>query len=67
MDDSAVKRNMIMAGVFIALTIGMLAWQVLRTISRGGLDAAGVVRLACSVFVLGIMLYVGYTAFSLWA
>jgi hypothetical protein len=65
MDDSA-NRNMIMAGVFITLTIGMLAWQVLRTISRGGLDAVGVLRLACSVFVLGIMVYVGYTALSLW-
>ena len=61
-----MHRNMIMAGVFITLMIGMLAWQVLRTLSRGGLDGQGAVRLACSVFVLGIMVYVGYTALSLW-
>jgi predicted PurR-regulated permease PerM len=65
MEDDA-NRNMIMAGVFIALTIGMAAWQVLRTLSRGGLDGVGAVRLVCSLFVLGIMLYVGYTALSLW-
>jgi hypothetical protein len=65
MEDSA-NREMLMAGVFITLTIGMLTWQVLRTISRGGWDIVGVVRLACSVFVLGIMLYVGFTALSIW-
>ena len=65
MEDDA-NRNMIMAGVFITLMIGMLAWQVLRTISRGGLDGVGAVRLVCSVFVLGIMVYVGYSALSLW-
>ena len=61
-----MHRNMIMAGVFITLMIGMLAWQVLRTLSRGGLDGQGAVRLVVSVFVLGIMLYVGYSAFSIW-
>lgn len=61
-----MHRNMIMAGVFIAAVIGMLVWQVLRTLSRGGLDGQGAVRLVCSVFVLGIMLYVGYSAFSIW-
>ncbi|MBV9570298.1 MAG: hypothetical protein JO056_03565 [Alphaproteobacteria bacterium] len=65
MDDEA-NRNMIMAGLVITLMIGMCAWQVLRTISRGGLDGVGAVRLVCSVFVLGIMLYVGYTALSIW-
>jgi hypothetical protein len=65
MEDNS-RRYMIEAGAFIALTIGMVAWQVLRTLSRGGLDGAGAVRLVCSLFVLGIMLYVGYTAFSLW-
>ena len=65
MDDYA-NRNMIMAGVFITLMIGMLVWQVLRTLSRGGLDGLGAIRLVVSVFVLGIMLYVGYTALSLW-
>jgi hypothetical protein len=61
-----MHRNMIMAGVFITLMIGMLVWQVLRTLSRGGLDGQGAVRLVVSVFVLGIMLYVGYSAFSMW-
>lgn len=65
MDDEA-NRNMIMAGLFLTVMIGMLAWQVLRTISRGGLDGPGAVRLVCTVFVLGIMLYVGYTALSIW-
>jgi hypothetical protein len=60
------SRDMMMAAAFIALTILMLAWQVLRAISRGGLDAIGAIRLACSIFVLGIMLYVGYTMLSLW-
>ena len=65
MEDTA-NREMMMAGVFITLMIGMLAWQVLRTISRGGMDAQGAVRLVCTVFVLGIMCYVGYTALTLW-
>lgn len=65
MDDD-MQRNMIMAGVFITAMIGMLAWQVLRTLSRGGLDGVGLVRLACTTFVLGIMVYVGYSALSLW-
>jgi len=65
MEDNA-NREMLMAGLFITLTIGLLMWQVLRTLSRGGFDAAGAIRLFCSVFVLGIMLYVGYTALSLW-
>ena len=64
--EDEMHRNMIMAGVFITLMIGMLVWQVLRTLSRGGLDAQGAVRLVCSVFVLGIMVYVRYSAFSLW-
>ena len=64
--EDEMHRNMIMAGVFITLMIGMVAWQVLRTLSRGGLDGVGAVRLVCSLFILGIMLYVGYTAFSMW-
>ena len=64
--EDEMHRNMMMAGVFITLMIGMLAWQVLRIISRGGMDAQGVVRLVCTVFVLGIMCYVGYTALSMW-
>ena len=65
MDDYA-NRNMMMAGVFITLMIGMIAWQVLRAISRGVSDGPGAIRLVCSVFVLGIMLYVGYSALTLW-
>jgi hypothetical protein len=66
MDDD-MHRSMIMAGVFITLMIGMAAWQVLRTLSRGGLDGPGAIRLVCSLVVLGVMLYVGYTTYSLWA
>jgi uncharacterized membrane protein len=66
MDDGDMNRNMIMAGAFIALTICMLLWQVMRAITRGGMDPVGLVKLACSVFVLGIMLYVGYSTLSLW-
>jgi hypothetical protein len=61
-----MHRNMIMAGVFITLMIGMLAWQVLRVLSKGGLDGQGAIRLGVSVFALGIMVYVGYSALSLW-
>lgn len=66
MDDNVANREMIMTGVFIALAICALVWQVLRTLSRGALDATSVLRLAVSVFALGIMLYVGHTIFSLW-
>jgi hypothetical protein len=63
MDD---QREMMFAGLFITAMIGMLAWQVLRLLSRGGLDGQGLIRLVCTVFVLGIMCYVGYTALSIW-
>lgn len=66
MDEHIANREMLMTGVFIALTICALVWQVLRTLSRGALDVTSVVRLACSLFTLGIMLYVGHTIFSLW-
>jgi hypothetical protein len=66
MDDGSVLRNMILAGVFIAAMIGCSAWQVLRLLGKGGIDAIGVVRLAASLFVLGIMCWVGYTALALW-
>lgn len=67
MDENIANREMIMTGVVITLTIGSLMWQVLRTLSRGALDATGVLRLATTLFVLGIMVYVGYTIFSIWA
>jgi hypothetical protein len=66
MDDHMANREMIMTAGFIALTICALVWQVLRTLSRGALDATSVLRLAVSVFTLGIMLYVGHTIFSMW-
>jgi hypothetical protein len=66
MDEHIANREMLMAGAFIALTICALVWQVLRTLSRGALDATSVVRLVCSVFMLGIMLYVGHTMLSMW-
>ena len=66
MDENIANREMMMTGVFITLTICALVWQVLRTLSRGALDGTSVLRLAVSVFALGIMLYVGYTALSIW-
>jgi hypothetical protein len=66
MDDDYARRSMIMAGICIALMIVMALWQVLRTLSRGGLDARGLLKLTANLVLLGIMLYVGYTALSLW-
>ena len=66
MDEHIANREMMMTGVFIALAICSLVWQVLRTLSRGALDATSVLRLAVSLFALGIMLYVGHTIFSMW-
>jgi hypothetical protein len=66
MDDSIANREMIMTGVFIALAICSLVWQVLRTLSRGALDGTSLVRLAYSLFALGVMLYVAHTIFSMW-
>ena len=61
-----MHRSMVMAGVFIALMIAAALWQVLRTVSRGAMDPFTVVRLAASLVILGVMLYVGYTALNLW-
>jgi len=65
MDDTG-NREMLEAGICITVMIGMAAWQVLRALGRGGMDAAGVLRLTCSLVMLGIMVYVGYTALTLW-
>ena len=65
MDDVA-NREMLEAGFCITLMIGAAMWQVLRTLSRGGLDVMGAVRLTCNLILLGIAVYVGYTAFSMW-
>lgn len=67
MDDSSMQRDMIFTAVVIGVSICACAFQVLRTLSRGALDATAVLRLACSMLGLGIMAYVGYTIFSLWA
>lgn len=66
MDDRPELREMMFAGVFMTAMIGMLAWQVLRLLSRGGLDGTGLIKLVCGLFVLGIMCWVGFTALSLW-
>ena len=66
MDEHIANREMLMTGVFIALAICSLVWQVLRTLSPGALDATSVLRLAVTLFALGIMLYVGHTIFSMW-
>lgn len=65
MDDQA-SREMIFAGLFYTVLIGLGVWQVLRLLSKGSLDGLGVVRLISSVFVLGIMCYVGFTMLQLW-
>ena len=67
MDDQVANREMLMTGAFIAVSVCALIWQVLRTLSRGALDGRSLLRLGCSVFALGIMLYVGHTIFSMWA
>jgi hypothetical protein len=64
--DEDMHRNVVLGGVFIALTIGAALWQVLRTLSRGGMSGVTLVRLTCNLILLGIMLYVGYTALTLW-
>ena len=66
MDDQTQLRYILPAGIFLVAVIGMLAWQVLRLVSRGGLDAMGTIRLVCSLFVLGIMCWVGFTALRMW-
>jgi hypothetical protein len=65
MDDVA-NREMLEAGACLTLMIGAAVWQVLRTLSRGGLDGMGVIKLTCNLVVLGIVVYVGYTALTLW-
>ena len=66
MDDHVANREMMFTGVVIALAILSLAWQVLRTLSRGAMDATGAIRLVCTLIGLGVMCYVGYTIFSIW-
>ncbi len=66
MDDSTELHYILPASIFLVAMIGMLAWQVLRLLSRGGLDAMGLLRLVCGLFVLGIMCWVGVTALSMW-
>ncbi len=65
MDDQAAKE-MMFAGAFYVAMIGLGIWQVLRLLSKGSLDAVGLVRLGASLFVLGIMCYVGYTMLQMW-
>jgi hypothetical protein len=65
MDDVA-NREMLEAAGFMVLMIGAAAWQVMRTVSRGGLDGMGLIKLTCSLIVFGIMVYVGCTALSMW-
>ena len=65
-DNRADLRYMILAGLAITVMIGFLVRQVLVLLSRGGLDVITVIRLAFGLFVLAIMVYVAYTAFSLW-
>jgi hypothetical protein len=67
MDDSIELHYILPASIFLVAMIGMLAWQVLRLLSRGGLDAVGLLRLVCGLFMLGIMCWVGFTALSMWA
>lgn len=64
--DDVELRNQIFAGAFYTVMIGVVVWQILRLLSRGSLDGAGAIRLASSVFVLGILCYVGYTMLSIW-
>jgi hypothetical protein len=65
MDDVA-NREMLEAGVCIALMICGATWQVMRTLSRGGMGARGLIQLTCNLILLGIALYVGYSALNMW-
>ncbi len=65
MDDVA-NREMLEAGAFLMLMIGAAAWQVMRTLGRGGLNGMGLIKLTCNLIVFGIMVYVGCTALSMW-
>ena len=62
----ALEQFLAAATLMFPLMIGAAAWQGLRALSRGGLDGQGVIRLTCSLIGLGIMVYVGCTALSLW-
>ena len=64
MDDQL--RYTLPAGIFLVVMVGLLAWQVLRQLGRGGLDLMGLIRLGVSVFMLGIMCWVTITALSMW-
>ena len=66
MDGRPDFQYVMLIGIFLTAMIGMLAWQVLRLLSRGGLDAMGLIRLVCGLIVLGIMCWVGFTALSMW-
>jgi hypothetical protein len=66
MDDRTDLHYMMLTGIFLTAMIGMLAWQVLRLLGRGGLDGLALIRLVCGLFVLGIMCWVAFTALSLW-
>jgi uncharacterized membrane protein YdbT with pleckstrin-like domain len=66
MDDRSVLQYTLPAGIFLVAIVGMLVWQTLRLISRGGLDALGLIRLAVNLFLLGVMCWVTATALSMW-
>lgn len=66
MDDPVALRSMILAGVFYTAMIGYGIWQVLRLLSRGAMDGVRLVQLAATLFILGILCWVGYTALMLW-
>jgi hypothetical protein len=66
MDDHPEVREMILAGAFYTVMIGLAVWQILRLLGSGGLDAVGIVRLGVSLFILGIMFYIGSTMLTLW-
>ena len=65
MDDVA-NREMLEAGVCLTAMIGIALWQVLRTLGSGGLNGIGMIKLTCNLVLLGIALYVGYSALTMW-
>jgi hypothetical protein len=67
MDDRPELREMMFAGAFYTVMIGIMVWQILRLLGKGGLDGSGLIKLVCSLVVLGIMCYVGYTMLAMWA
>lgn len=66
MDDNPELHYMLPVGIFFAIMICMGVFQVLRLMSRGGTSGLGLINLVASVFILGIICWVAFTAMRVW-